>query len=67
MLEILEKEVAKICRKSVKIIRDYDPKNKISLDKKSLSKFLGVEKFRNSEIEKKNLSRNNKWIWHGQR
>ena len=29
--------------------------NKISLDKKSLSKFLGVEKFRNSEIEKKNL------------
>ena len=50
----LEKEIAKICRKSVKSLETTN-KNKILLDKKSVNKFLGVEKYRNSEIEKKNL------------
>ena len=50
----LEKEIAKICRKSVKVLETSNKKN-IILDKKTLNKFLGVEKFRNSEIEKKNL------------
>ena len=50
----LEKEIAKICRKSVKLL-ETTKTFKIRLDKKSLAKFLGVEKFRNSEIEKKNL------------
>ncbi len=50
----LEKEIAKICRKAVKLL-ETTKIFKIRLDKKSLAKFLGVEKFRNSEIEKKNL------------
>ena len=50
----LEKEIAKICRKSVKLIETSKIK-KITLDKKIFSKFLGVERFRSSEIEKKNL------------
>ena len=50
----LEKEIAKVCRKSVKILETSN-KRKILLDKKNLSNFLGVEKFRSSEIEKKNL------------
>ena len=50
----LEKEIAKICRKSVKLLETTN-NNKINLDKKVLGKFLGVEKFRNIEIEKKNL------------
>ncbi len=50
----LEKEIAKVCRKSVKIL-ETSSKRKILLDKKNLSNFLGVEKFRSSEIEKKNL------------
>ncbi len=50
----LEKEISKICRKAVK---DLETKNKkkIILDKKNLQRYLGVERFRNSEIEKKNL------------
>ena len=50
----LEKEIAKICRKAVKVIETTKNK-KVSLDKKTLSKFLGVEKFKSNEIEKKNL------------
>ncbi len=50
----LEKEIAKICRKSVKLLETSNKKN-IVLNKKSLNNFLGVEKFRGSEIEKKNL------------
>ena len=50
----LEKEIAKICRKSVKILETTKNK-KISFDRKNLKKFLGVERYRNSEIEKKNL------------
>ena len=50
----LEKEIAKICRKVVKDI-ETKSKKKITLDKKTIEKYLGVNKFRNSEIEKKNL------------
>ena len=50
----LEKEISKICRKSVKDL-ETTIKKKIILDKKNLEKYLGVERFRNSEIEKKNL------------
>ena len=50
----LEKEISKICRKSVKLLETSNKKN-IILDKKTLNNFLGVEKFRGSEIEKKNL------------
>ncbi|MEC7865100.1 MAG: endopeptidase La [Pseudomonadota bacterium] len=50
----LEKEIAKICRKSVKLLETTN-KSKISLDKKALNGFLGVKRFRSNEIEKKNL------------
>jgi ATP-dependent Lon protease len=50
----LEKEIAKVCRKSVKDL-ETKLKKKIFLDKKTISKYLGVEKYRNNEIEKKNL------------
>jgi len=50
----LEKEIAKLCRKSVKVIETSN-KKKILLDRKTIEKFLGVARFRTSEIEKKNL------------
>ena len=50
----LEKEISKICRKSIKLLETSNKKN-IILDKKTLNNFLGVENFRSSEIEKKNL------------
>ena len=50
----LEKEIAKVCRKAVKIL-ETSSLTKISLNKKKIEKYLGVEKFKNSEIEKKNL------------
>ncbi len=50
----LEKEIAKVCRKVVKVIETSKKKN-VNLDKKILQKFLGVAKFRSNEIEKKNL------------
>ncbi len=50
----LEKEIAKICRKSVKILETTKNK-KILFDRKNLNKYLGIEKFKNIEIEKKNL------------
>ena len=50
----LEKEVSKICRKVVKDL-ETKTKRKILLDKKSIQNYLGVEKYRNNEIEKKNL------------
>jgi ATP-dependent Lon protease len=50
----LEKEIAKICRKSVKVL-EISRKTKINLDKKTINNFLGVEKFRKNETEKKNL------------
>lgn len=50
----LEKEISKVCRKTVKIL-ETTKKKKIILDKENIIKFLGVEKFRKNETEKKNL------------
>ena len=50
----LEKEISKVCRKAVKIL-ETSRKKTIILNDEILTKFLGFSKFRNSEIEKKNL------------
>ncbi len=50
----LEKEISKVCRKSVKIL-ETSRKQNIILDNKKINEFLGVPKFRSNEIEKKNL------------
>ena len=50
----LEKEISKVCRKTVKKLETTRLK-KIKLNDKSLQDLLGVAKFRSSEIEKKNL------------
>ena len=50
----LEKEISKVCRKTVKKLETTRMK-KILLNDKSLQDLLGIAKFRSSEIEKKNL------------
>ena len=50
----LEKEISKVCRKTVKKLETTRLK-KINLNEKSLQNLLGIAKFRSSEIEKKNL------------
>ncbi len=50
----LEKEISKVCRKTVKII-ETTKKSKVLLDNSVIQTFLGVSKFRSNEIEKKNL------------
>ena len=50
----LEKEISKICRKTVKKLETTKMK-KIKLNDKSLQNLLGIAKFRSNEIEKKNL------------
>ena len=50
----LEKEISKVCRKTVKKLETTRLK-KIKLNEKSLQDFLGIKKYRSSEIEKKNL------------
>ncbi len=50
----LEKEISKVCRKTVKKLETSRLK-KIILNDKSLQDLLGIAKFRSSEIEKKNL------------
>ncbi len=50
----LEKEISKVCRKTVKKLETTRLK-KIKLNEKSLQDLLGIAKFRSSEIEKKNL------------
>ena len=50
----LEKEISKICRKTVKTIETTSKKN-VNLDNKLLQNYLGVPRFRTYEIEKKNL------------
>ncbi len=50
----LEKEISKVCRKTVKKLETSKLK-KINLNDKSLQNLLGIAKFRSSEIEKKNL------------
>ena len=50
----LEKEISKVCRKTVKKLETTRLK-KLKLNEKSLQDLLGIAKFRSSEIEKKNL------------
>ena len=50
----LEKEISKVCRKTVKKLETTRLK-KIDINSKTIQDFLGVSKFRNNEIEKKNL------------
>tara|TARA_B100000989_G_scaffold12974_1_gene8811 strand:- start:460 stop:2826 length:2367 start_codon:yes stop_codon:yes gene_type:complete len=50
----LEKEISKVCRKAVKRLETTRLK-KVNLNEKSLKDFLGISKFRTSEIEKRNL------------
>jgi ATP-dependent Lon protease len=50
----LEKEIAKVCRKAVKDL-ETKSKKRIILNKKTIEQYLGVERYRSSEIEKKNL------------
>ncbi len=50
----LEKEISKVCRKTVKKLETTRLK-KVTLNDKSLQDFLGIQKYRSSEIEKKNL------------
>ena len=50
----LEKEISKVCRKTVKKLETSRLK-KISLNDKSIQDLLGIAKFRSNEIEKKNL------------
>ena len=50
----LEKEISKICRKTVKVIETTTKKN-INLNTKVINNYLGISRFRNNEIEKKNL------------
>ncbi len=50
----LEKEISKVCRKTVKKLETTRLK-KVKLNDKSLQDLLGIAKFRSSEIEKKNL------------
>jgi len=50
----LEKEISKVCRKAVKILETSNKKS-INLNDELLVKFLGLNKFRSNEIEKKNL------------
>ncbi len=50
----LEKEISKVCRKTVKKLETTRLK-KVILNDRSLQDLLGIAKFRTSEIEKKNL------------
>ena len=50
----LEKEISKVCRKTVKKLETTKMK-KIKLNDKSVQNLLGIAKFRSNEIEKKNL------------
>ncbi|MDR1488229.1 MAG: endopeptidase La [Holosporales bacterium] len=51
----LERNVAKIARKSVKIILTNKKIKKIEVKKENLSKFLGVSKYSNFKIEKEDI------------
>ncbi len=50
----LEKEISKVCRKTVKKLETTRLKS-IKLNDKSLQNLLGIAKFRSSEIEKRNF------------
>ena len=50
----LEKEISKVCRKTVKLLETSNNKF-VTLNDERLKEFLGISRFRSSEIEKKNL------------
>tara|TARA_Y100001960_G_C14701893_1_gene842095 strand:- start:464 stop:1648 length:1185 start_codon:yes stop_codon:yes gene_type:complete len=50
----LEKQISKVCRKTVKIL-ETSRKKTVILNDTLLTNFLGYSKFRSGEIEKKNL------------
>ncbi len=50
----LEKEISKVCRKTVKLLETTNKKS-VSLNDEKLKDFLGINRFRSSEIEKKHL------------
>ncbi len=50
----LEREISKICRKSVKQIELIKRRKTIKINKKNLKKYLGIKKFDFEKIEKKN-------------
>jgi len=50
----LEKEISKVCRKTVKLLETSNNKL-VKLNDERLKDFLGISRFRSSEIEKKNL------------
>jgi ATP-dependent Lon protease len=50
----LEREIAKICRKSVKELALDSSKDKIAVKSKNLDKYLGVQRFRYGVVEENN-------------
>ena len=50
----LEKEISKVCRKTVKLLETSTNKL-VKLSDERLKDFLGISRYRSSEIEKKNL------------
>jgi len=50
----LEKEISKVCRKTVKLLETSNNKL-VKLNDERLKDFLGISRFRSSEIEKKNF------------
>jgi ATP-dependent Lon protease len=50
----LEREIAKICRKSVKQLALESKLDKVAVTSKNLDKFLGVKRFRYGVVEEKN-------------
>ncbi len=50
----LEKEISKICRKTVKIIALNKKKKNIKINKKNIKKFLGIKKYNFEKVKLKN-------------
>ena len=50
----LEKEISKVCRKTVKLL-ETSANKLVKLSDERLKDFLGISRYRSSEIEKKNL------------
>ena len=50
----LEREIAKICRKSVKELALDSSKDKVAVTSKNLDKYLGVQRFRYGVVEENN-------------
>jgi ATP-dependent Lon protease len=50
----LDREIASICRKVAREIVNNEKKKKVIISSKSVSKYLGVQKYHHGEIEEKN-------------